>query len=199
MKYVFCGDSITDADRLWGPDPLGCGYVRILKDRLCGTDQDAEIVNRGHNGFTAADVLRHWVRDCLEQKPDVLTLLVGVNDVYSHIYGGGYGAEDYADLLEGLIGTAKKATDARIILMEPFLFPQPEEFIGWYPVLDAFRNKVRQASARFETGFVPLWDVFLAAQEKNPVRELTTDGIHLTPLGHRILAEAWLKEFLQSV
>ncbi len=194
MKYVFCGDSITDADRLWGPDPLGCGYVRILKDMLCERDAEAEIVNRGHNGFTAADVLRHWAGDCLDQKPDVLTLLVGVNDAYSHIYGG-YGTEEYADLLECLIGTAKKAADARIILMEPFLFPYPEELLGWYPVVEAFRNEVRLAAERFQTDFVPLWDVFADAQKRHSVRELTTDGIHLTLLGHRILAEAWLQVY----
>ena len=85
---LFIGDSITDSRRLFldTPHSLGDGYVSMIQSRLL--DSRYRIINRGHDGFTSTDILRCLERDCLSKKPDIITLLVGVNDIAAQLYGG---------------------------------------------------------------------------------------------------------------
>lgn len=197
---VFTGDSITDCDHLLDGDSrlLGNGYVGMIQERL----PECRVVNQGHNGFTVFQMRGRWQEDCINQKPDVLTILAGINDLSICLCGaGGYGADGYGRHMEWLLRETKTKTHARIILMEPFLFPKPEAYQTWFPTLDAFRRTLCRLSGTYHTDFVPLWDIFQRAQARYPVDALTTDGIHLTPLGHEIIARAWLdlcqdKEFL---
>ena len=191
---VFTGDSITDCDRLWDErrDRLGDGYVRMIQEQL----PDAVVVNRGHNGYTAFQMRLRWREDCISRNPDVVTILVGVNDLSPHLYGGGYGPEGYRECLEQMVAEAESRTHARVILMEPFIFPWPAEYANWIKPLEGFRLETRALAEERGLSFVPLWDIF---QEKRRIcgdEKLTVDGIHLTSAGHAIVAEAWMKVYI---
>lgn len=193
-RLVFTGDSITDCDHLWDerPEGLGFGFVRMIYDYLKDRE-NVQIFNRGHNGFTAFQMQGRWEEDCILLKPDVVTILVGINDFYMHIGGaGGYGAQGFGIHLERLLREAKEKTDAELILMEPFVFPKPLQYAVWEEPLSEFRGQVRRLAAQYGTGFVPLSNIFHEAKKKWSLDELTTDGIHLTEKGHEIVAAAWL-------
>ena len=196
-RIVFTGDSITDCDRLWDAEQenLGCGYVRMIREQLSEAEAGTvQVINRGHNGYTAFQMRQRWEEDCISLQPDVLTILVGINDLSIHLCGaGGYDGEGFGRHAEQLLREAREKTGARIILMEPFLFPKPAEYRSWIPVLLTFREPLRRLSERYRTEWIPLWDVFQAAQEQYPVDMLTTDGIHLTALGHEMIADEWMK------
>ena len=196
-RIVFTGDSITDCDRLWdeGQEKLGFGYVRMIREQLSEAEAGAvRIINRGHNGYTAFQMRQRWEEDCISLKPDTLTILAGVNDLSIHLCGaGGYDGEGFGRHVEWLLRKAREKTGARIILMEPFLFLKPAEYRNWMPALGTFREPLRRLSEQYGTAFIPLWDVFQAAQGQYPVEALTTDGIHLTALGHEMIADEWMK------
>lgn len=190
-KILFTGDSITDCNHMFEPEGLGEGYVRMIRETLV----DDRIINRGFDGYTAAMVYRVWDEICIKQQPDIVTLLVGVNDLSAFLCGGGYDAAGFREHVERILQKTREETEADIILMEPFLFPRPAEYKNWFAPLADFRQQMRTLSQWYETGFVSLWEVFQKAQEQIPVEELTVDGIHLTKLGHGILAESWLREY----
>lgn len=192
---LFAGDSITDAGHLWEVTPnfWGNGYVALIGQRMSGD----KVVNSGHDGATSGLMRRWWHADCISKSPDVVTILVGINDLSEEFISWRKidGAESYAENLEWMINETREKNGAYVILMEPFIFPRPAEYINWMKPLEAYRGKVRELAEKYKTGFVPLWDVFQAAQKKYRVDELTVDGIHLTELGHEILADAWIAEY----
>lgn len=196
-RMVFTGDSITDCDRLWdeGREKLGFGYVRMIREQLSQReDAGTEVINRGHNGYTAFQMRQRWDEDCISLQPDVLTILAGINDLSIYLCGaGGYDGEGFGIHMEWLLRETREKTGARIILMEPFLFPKPAEYLNWMEPLGTFREPLRRLSEQYETEFIPLWDVFQAAQSQYLADALTTDGIHLTALGHEMIADEWLK------
>lgn len=191
MKIVFTGDSITDSGHMFEPEGLGNGYVRMIQEKLPGHS----VINRGYDGYIASRVFRVWDEICVSYQPDIVTLLVGVNDLCAHLCAGGYDAAGFGHYVEQIILRTKEMTSADTILMEPFLFSRPAEYKTWMEPLGRFRMELRRLAEEHQTGFVPLWDAFREAQERYPVEELTVDGIHLTALGHRIVAEAWMAEF----
>lgn len=189
---LFTGDSITDAGHLWQitPNFWGNGYVALVGQKM----SKDKVVNCGHDGATSDRMRRWWRADCISKSPDVVTILAGINDLSEEFISWKKmdGAERYGENLEWMINETREKTGAELILMEPFIFPRPAEYMNWIKPLERYRKKVRGLADRYKTGFVPLWDVFEEAQRKYSVDELTVDGIHLTGLGHEILAESWL-------
>lgn len=195
LKIVFTGDSITDSDHMFEPEGLGNGYVRMIQERL----PEHKVINRGYDGYIASRIFRVWDEISISYQPDIVTLLVGVNDLSAYLCGGGgYDANGFEHYIEQIVLRTREKTAADIILMEPFLFPWPAEYINWMEPLKQFRLKMREISEKYNTGFVALWNIFQEAQKEHSVKELTIDGIHLTTMGHQILAEAWLTEFRKS-
>lgn len=186
---VFIGDSITDCGRILDRDGLGRGFVYMVAGML---GENVHVINRGHNGFTAFQVEERLQADCLRFYPDEVSLLVGINDVCAYLGGaGGYGPEEYRRYLRQIIRRCRENGTGQITVMEPFLFPWPAEYLTWMEVLAEFQQAARCASEMENARFVPLSDVFQKAEKEFSLEQLTTDGIHLTKLGHSILAKAW--------
>ena len=160
---LFAGDSITDADHLWdpGPDGLGHGYVHMISEMLkagevpetagkkADTGEASEIaetgsreesgyhiINSGYNGYRAEDLLRRWNRICLSRQPDLVTLLVGVNEAGAAMEGMVTEPEVFERTYERLITEVLHNTRADMILMEPFLFRYPAYLITWRKYFD---------------------------------------------------------------
>ena len=189
---LFLGDSITDAGHLFDPANLGEGYVSVLAE-MTAADQ-CILCNRGHDGFTVEQVLRMLKRDGIEKHWDIISLLAGVNDIPVEVYTSHHRIPDefsqyYTELLEFL----SLRTNARLILIEPFLFSIPQEYQNWQPYLQMESSIIRNLALRFDAALLPANEILNHAASIHGVRQITVDGIHLTSLGNRILAETWME------
>ena len=196
MHILFQGDSITDADRLFYPEfkGYGYGYVGMIAEEL--EKNGHKITNKGINGNRAQELIKRWNRDCIRLNPDVVTILIGANEIWTGMDGGMVTTvEEYEENLEFLIKETVEKAEAKVILMEPFVFPYPAERLLWRPQLDEEIQVVRKLARKYQTGLVCLDGIFAKASIQHTFDELTMDGVHLTRLGHQILKDAWMKEF----
>jgi acyl-CoA thioesterase I len=186
---LFIGDSVTDCGRREdAPDFLGDGYVRIIADRVSGR----RVINVGINGNRVVDLRDRWHIDVVEQKPDILSVYIGINDTWRR-----YDQNDptsaasfeasYRACLADLGGAS------RLILVEPFVLPVNEEQEHWHEDLDEKRAVVARLAVETGAGFVPLQSLLTAAAEDHGAAALAQDGVHPTELGHRMIADAWLE------
>lgn len=189
---LFLGDSITDAGHLFDPANLGEGYVSVLAE-MTAEDQ-CILCNRGHDGFTVEQVLRMLKRDGIEKHWDIISLLAGINDIPVEVYTSHHRIPDefsqyYTEILEFL----SLRTNARLILIEPFLFSIPQEYQNWQPYLQMESSIIRNLALRFDAALLPANEILNHAASIHGVHQITVDGIHLTSLGNRILAETWME------
>ncbi len=190
-RVLFIGDSITDCARLdGGPDGLGDGYVRLVAARLPGV----AVVNRGVSGDTTADLLARWRPDCLDLRPDVLSLYVGINDTWRAFDSGTpTSTERFAANYRELLATATEALDARIILVEPFVLPVTPDQEAWHADLDPKVTAIRELAGEYGVPLVPLGAILRREAARTGNAALAEDGVHPTPRGHEVIAEAWLE------
>lgn len=199
MKYLFQGDSITDCDRGDHSNPCatGRGYPRLLEAYLMARDDECEVMNCGISGNRVVDLLARWKRDCLNLKPDVLTILIGVNDVWHELGGRCSGVDTplFEEIYRILLRETKAALpDTRIVLMGAYVIhgpatdPQWETFSG---EVRARREVTQKLAEEFGADYVNLQQVFDDAQKKFPASRWSDDGVHPTAAGHEIIAQAW--------
>ena len=189
-NFVFLGDSITDARRLWLPEynGLGNGYVKILSEKL---SDKFSVINKGHGSFTLPFLLRNLTTDCLSLSPAAVSILIGINDVgVAKNTGKSLRAQEFASNYDTLIRRLLEASIPSVFLMSPFLFSRPQEYLNWLPELREAETLARQ----YQLPFLPLQDRMQEA-EKYGTDALTPDGIHLTAFGHELLAKWWLEAF----
>ncbi len=195
-RILFQGDSLTD----WGrdradPSSLGYGWVAIAA-ALAGArrpELGLTFLNRGVSGDTTALVRRRWEADALALAPTVISLLVGVNDTWRR-YDQGLvtSVEEYQQTYRALIESARERLDVRFVLVEPFLLPLTPEQEAWREDLDPRIEVVRRLSDEYGTVHLPADTLFAEAAVVAPATHWTVDGVHLTPAGNGLLAEAWL-------
>src|SRR4051794_38134533 len=98
-RLLFIGDSITDCGREADAEKVGHGYVRLVRDWLLARDAAncPQVINMGTSGNKIPDLLRRWDRDVIGQNPDVLSIMIGINDVWHGFYAErqGCGVEEY--------------------------------------------------------------------------------------------------------
>lgn len=186
-RYLFTGDSVTDCGRREDPEGLGDGYVRLIAATL-----PDEVLNTGISGNRAVDLAARWQTDVLDHDPDVVTILIGVNDMWRR-----YDSDDptTADAFEatyrGLLERTVRA-GRTIILMEPFLLPVRSEQVAWLTDdLSAKIEVVRRLAGEFGTLLVPTHSALTAAALTETPVALADDGVHPTGRGHELIAELW--------
>ena len=193
---LFTGDSITCADREAGKNELGKGYVNIINEELKREKYKYKVVNRGCDGFRVTDLVRFWEEDCIKINPYTVTVLIGVNEVLNRFEGRDIiDRAAYYDYYNILLKETSEKTNARIILIEPFIFPFPQRLADAQPYIYEEILAVRDLAKKYHTGYIYIESIFAKAVLKYGYRNLTTDGVHLTTFGHKIIAEEWLKEF----
>lgn len=202
MKYLFQGDSITDCGRGNHENPYstGAGYVRFLEAELMSEDGDCEVMNCGVSGNRIVDLLARWKKDCLNLEPDVLTILIGVNDVWHELDKDkrkGTHAALYEEVYRILLREVfQNLPHTRVILMGSYLMHGPVTDPEW-DVFDA-EVKIRREIAcklaeEFQLSYVDLQAEFEEAQKKFPASRWSADGVHPTAAGHTVIARAWKK------
>ena len=208
MKILFLGDSITDVGRNTNNGSLisiGQGYP-LLVDACLSVKYPGEYTfeNLGISGNRIVDVYARIKADCWNRKPDLVSILIGVNDVW-HEFGGhnGVEADRFYNVYRMLVTDTKRALpeSRKMILMEPFVLKASATEGAW----DAFRSETEKRAEAVrriagETGqiFLPLQAMFDEAAQKMPASYWLGDGVHPTPAGHGLIADAWVKCFEEN-
>lgn len=204
LTFLFQGDSITDGNRGRNNDwnhVLGHGYAYLIASRLWfdHTDKDLMFYNRGISGNTVNDLLARWQQDTLDLKPDVLSILIGINDVLAVIKNDtpDFGREIEESYRKILRLTKEKLPGTTIVLCEPFILPVgrvKEAPDAWQQKVSQVQVISRKLSKEFNTLFVELQKPFDDACHKAPPTYWMWDGIHPMPAGHELIARTWIAE-----
>lgn len=193
---LFIGDSITDAGRFDDPDGLGRGYVRLIADELSRRGDAATVVNTGIGGHRVRDLRARWSSDALDHRPDVLTVYVGINDTWRRYDAGDpTSGEDFERDYRDILQQAADAGIRRLILVQPFVTPVDEQQRTWGEDLDPKREAIARLAQEFGAAVVPLHDIMREADAELEAGALAWDGVHPTPAGDRVIADAWLDVF----
>lgn len=207
---LFQGDSITDGNRGRSSDPNhihGHGYQYILAAELSADNlqKNVEFINKGISGNRISDLYGRWKDDCLNLKPTVLSILIGINDLWA-MYDGGRGSEPerfekiYHYLLDEVL---EQNPETLIVIMEPFYGESKEkEFNEYFKAhISAIAEKAKKVATDYNAVFVPLQDLFDSYRDKTDIYKLLWDGVHPTTTGHELIARRWkecVKEKLES-
>lgn len=201
---LFQGDSITDAGRDKennSPNSnrmLGNGYALLAAVNLLETHaaKQLSIYNKGISGNKVHQLDARWDKDCLTIKPNVLSILIGVND-YWHTLSSGYDGtiqvycNDYRKLLDR---TMEALPDVKLIIGEPFAVNHVKAVTDdWFPAFDEYRAAAREIADAYGAVFIPYQQVFDEAAKRAAPSYWTGDGVHTTLAGAQLMAEAWLR------
>ena len=200
---LFQGDSITDGGRWKGNDwnhIMGQGYAFMVAGKIGYKFPSKRylFVNRGVSGNKVTDLADRWDDDTLAIKPDILSILIGVNDTMAEISGKkDFSSDSYAAGYRSLLQKAKdKLPETKFVIGEPFLLPVSWVKDKWAQYLDALtpRQKIaRQLAQEFNAAFVPYQELFTAAAKRSNEDIWLWDGVHPMPAGHELMADAWIK------
>lgn len=201
-KILFQGDSITDAGRLYNSDTsLGSGYPILVAAELGFLNPAKyQFINKGISGNRSIDLLARIKRDFINLSPDVISILIGVNDVGHELAEqNGVSAENYLNYYNLLIEQIKKALPkTQIMIMEPFVLKASATEENW----SAFRSGVEKMAEfawltadTYSLEFVPLMEKFDKAAELAEPSFWLADGVHPTAAGHELIAKEWIKCF----
>jgi lysophospholipase L1-like esterase len=205
LVILFQGDSITDAGRKReaaacnSTDMLGMGYplftaASILKKHA---DKQPKIYNRGISGNKVFQLRERWEIDTLAFMPDVLSILIGVNDHWHTLTGGYKGTfEVYENDLRGLLKyTKEKLPFVQLVICEPFILKGGSAIKEneWFPIFDKYRAAAKKLATEFNAIFVPFQTAFDEAIKVAPARYWSADGVHPDLPGRQLMAEVWLK------
>lgn len=199
---LFQGDSITDAgrnreiDQANIPAALGSGYANLIASRLLQRQPQANLrfFNRGISGNRVTDLYARWRVDGVNLQPDLISILIGVNDTWHEfMYGNGVEVDRYTTIYRMLLDYTKQRLPAvQLVLCEPFVLKCGVVTDGWITEMDERRQVVRELATEYDAIFIPFQSVLNEALAEAAPDYLAADGVHPTPAGHRLLADAWL-------
>lgn len=203
LRFLFQGDSITDGNRGRNEDPnhiLGHGYVFSIASRIGADFPEAGLsfYNRGISGNRVIDLRNRWQEDTLQLKPDVLSLLVGINDVAAIVENKPFrqSVERFEmDCREILQAVEKQNPGIIFVLGVPFVFPvgdRKENWERWKDVTIEHANAVRRVAKDHQAILVNYQQVFEKASNRVPIDYWIWDGIHPTVFGHELMAREWI-------
>ncbi len=200
QTLLFIGDSITDADRnSRAYKPFGYGYVHFIANHLLAAypAHNLNIINTGIGGNTIRDLKNRWQTDCIDHNPDILSVLIGVNDVWRQFERGFLSPkpvypEEYKATYVSLLSDVKAKCNSRLVICDPFMFC--DDFSN--PIFKQLRlyiEIVRMLAANFDAVLVPLQSLIDEQIKKVPAQNWSLDMVHPFLWAHAWLAQQWLK------
>ncbi len=206
-KFVFFGDSITDAcrnrERDLHPTSYGHGYVRALVPRLLEDDLTSQIYNRGCSGDRIVDIYARIKSDVWNLEPDVLTILIGVNDVWHELnYSNGVDIDRYETIYRMLLDqTLERKPDVKIILIEPFILTgaATDEKFEEFLVVKDYAKVVNKIAKDYNLPIVKLQDKLDMLAQKNGAQVYLGDGVHPTIFGAELICNEWYSVYSDKV
>ena len=203
---LFQGDSITDArrdkkkfaQRPNNSSALGDGYPLLIAGQILRDNptKDLKFFNRGISGHKVPDLQKRWQKDCINMKPALLSILIGVNDLM-HRFKGRYdgSVEDYRVGFTELVDlTKKELPNVKLVICEPFALRCGNVNDNWFPEFDERRQAAAEVAQAVEAIWVPFQTMFDTAINAGTDAEFwAADGVHPTIAGHTLMAETWRK------
>jgi lysophospholipase L1-like esterase len=202
---LFQGDSITDGNRGRNTDPnhiMGYGYAFSIASRV-GADYPEkryQFYNRGISGNKVTDLADRWQQDTLNLKPDVLSILVGINDSNSVVLNRQpvVSTEKYEETYNSLLEQTQTAfPEILFVLCEPFILKVGRMIGNWeayHSDIVQRQTVVRKLAEKYNAVIVGFQEVFDKACEKAPAVYWIWDGVHPTVPGHELMAREWIKQ-----
>jgi lysophospholipase L1-like esterase len=199
---LFQGDSITDAGREKekqlsnNADSFGKGYAFIIGAGLMDlfSHMNISVYNRGISGNKVYQLAERWQKDCFDLKPDLLSILIGIND-YWHMRNGKYDGTvekyetDYRQLLKL---TKETLPEINLVICQPFALPGTTAVDeSWVEPVKAYQDAAFRLSKEFMANWVPFQTVFDEAIKHAPAKYWAADGVHPTMAGTHLMASAW--------
>jgi len=202
---LFQGDSITDGGRPRDREGLGSSYPHLIAARI-SADLAASapcFINRGISGNRVSDMSARWNEDAYALNPDLISILIGVNDAWRTVRELPAGVQDrFARVYDALLAEIREVTPAtRLILMEPFVLKTEEtepNWEVWQKIMPRYQQTVQELAERYHATFVPLQQLFNEACERSEASFWLYDGVHPTAAGHQLIADQWLSFVKQS-
>lgn len=207
---LFQGDSVTDSNRDRSDNQFvgsGAGYARMAEGAL-GYDYPGkyEFLNRAISGNRIVDVYARIKADIINLRPDYLSILIGINDVWHEIGGrNGVDTAKFKQIYRMMIEEIKTALpDIKIMLLEPFMLPgeatkntedQPDKWEFFLTDTAEKAKAVKEVAEEFSLTFVPLQDKFNEVAKTADPSYWLYDGVHPTAKGHEVIKREWLKAF----
>ena len=203
MKILFQGDSITDAARARDNDiNIGVGYPLFVKAEL-GFEAPGkyEFINRGISGNRVVDVYARIKNDIINLEPDIMSILIGVNDVWHEFAPSpnGVDADKFYKIYDMLIEEVKNALPGiKIMIMEPFVLKACATEEKWNCFNSEVKKRAEMAkriSKKYNLPYIELQDGFDKLSENTGESYWLSDGVHPTPMGHEYIKNEWIKAF----
>lgn len=200
---LFQGDSITDHSRnrdVMIPNDIngmGRGYAMVAAGTLLNqyAGKNIQIYNRGISGNKVPQLEERWQKDCLDLKPTILSILIGVND-YWHKRDGRYSgsAQSYQDDYRRLLDrTLKELPNVKLIIGEPFVMKNVKHVDdSWFPEFAAYQKVAGNIAQEYKAILIPYQQIFDKAEKRAAGNYWTTDGVHTSLAGINLMAESWL-------
>jgi len=201
---LFQGDSITDAGRNRGgrgpndAGAMGHGYPFLLGSYLLMSRPELglKVFNRGISGNKVPDLDARWQADCLDLKPDVLSILIGVNDIWHKLNGNYDGTvETYEQGFAALLERTKAALpETRLVVCQPFVLRCGAVNEKWFPEFDARKAAAKRVAEAAGALWAPFQDAFDAAVASGIKPDYwAADGVHPSMAGHARMAKVWVE------
>lgn len=201
---LFQGDSITDNGRRrndMNPNSapaLGYGYAShaAAVTLLAQARFTPRIYNKGISGNKVFELKNRWEEDCLSLKPDVLSMLIGVNDFWHSLSFGYEGTpevylRDYMALMDM---TKQRLPDVQLVVCEPFAINGVKAVTDeWFPTFNEYRAHAKAVAEKFNAIFIPFQSIFDEAIKRAPASYWTYDGVHPSAAGDGLMASAWIR------
>lgn len=198
---LFQGDSITDAGRKSNHnESLGDGYVMMTAAWLSAIhpEYNLKFYNRGISGNRIRDLRHRWKKDCLDLRPDLVSILIGANDLGLPFWKSSTTTESFQSDCTNILEQTQQSK-SQIILLEPFLLPSNKNFHEFTEELNKKIEVVRELSKEFDAKLIPLNDIFMKACSKRVPSFWALDGVHPTLAGHALIAQSWVKGVMEEL
>ena len=198
-RILFIGDSITDikfnrqfAYKIHGRNVYALQAAKQLKKKY----KNLKFFYKGIASNRTYHLYDRLTKDCINLKPDVIVMLIGVNDAWEN-----YVPEQYPSLLRPMEPHIREIyrrintelPDAQLLVLLPFLIDTMPEKKPFHKILDEYREKLCDIAAENNADIIDLQAIFNKKQKEMPPEKLAVDGIHPTNAGHKIIADEVLK------
>lgn len=194
IKLLFQGDSITDAGRNKNDyHNLGEGYPKYAAEYLKKKYPDIafEFINLGINGNQTKDLVERLQADFTDIKPDIVSILIGINDVWHHAADKSWIPNDvFEERYRTILKAIKGRTNAKIMIMEPFLIPIDDKLFfreDLAPKIEIIRKLARE----YADAYLPTDGLLQAAFIGDDPTSYAADGVHPTEKGARYIGKLY--------
>ena len=196
IKILFQGDSITDADRDRSDyHKMGYGYAAVVVEKLTAKypDADFEFINLGLSGNRTDQLFDRLTPDCVELDPDIVSVLIGINDVW-HRYEYEFiptTDEQIALNFKCILERIKRDTRAKLLVFQPFT--EGDDQARMQPDVERLVDIVNSIAEKYADTYVRTGEIIHADENYGKEHYFTRDGVHPNQTGAAFIAKLYVE------